>query len=204
MILNQDSQNQQQQQPATRTIPMIHRDTLNGCWILDKTRGEWSMKQYLEVMNVDILAIEANCKGEIEYDTIQSIEFMNNNNIVKIIKRSRVNNDIIIELQLNGEDHIEYLPPGNRIKKTIAITDNDLCYLNIKTNLNTMNGYATVIDIKRLIQEDKSSSVLVQELTLTNDDSGRQHTTTRYFNPIPNMDYYESNNVKSVDQQTTA
>lgn len=33
----------------------ILRDTLNGCWSLDKSRGEWSMRHYLEVMGVNEL-----------------------------------------------------------------------------------------------------------------------------------------------------
>lgn len=192
----QPQQLQSSSSPLSSSQNQIHRDTLHGCWVLDKTRGEWSMKQYLEVMNVDPLAIEANCKGEIEFHTIQSIELIDNA-VVRIMKRSRVNNDIVIELRLHQE-HVEYLPPGNRIKRMIATTgNNNFNYLHIKTNIETMNGFATVIDIKRLIQENDTTnnvnrSVLVQELTITNDESKQQHTTIRYFNPIPHMDYYEN------------
>ena len=76
-----------------------YRDSLNGSWILDKNRGDWSMRGYLETLNVPELAIQANEKGENELDTIHIIEFSTSQEAgetehkVEIIKRSRVNND---------------------------------------------------------------------------------------------------------------
>jgi len=87
--------------PTTdRTTPpeSLRRDSLNGCWILDATRGSPSMRQYLETMGVDELAIQANEKGESEQDTYHTIEL--SGTTIKIIKRSRVNNDLVVELTL--------------------------------------------------------------------------------------------------------
>ena len=53
----------------------ITRDSLSGSWILDKNRGNWSMRGYLETLNVPELAIQANEKGETELDTIHTIKF---------------------------------------------------------------------------------------------------------------------------------
>jgi hypothetical protein len=214
------------------------RDSLNGSWILDKNRGDWSMRGYLETLNVPELAIQANEKGENELDTIHTIEItstktsegikkesgsteedddddeeeeqQHHNNKVKIIKRSRVNNDLIVELIL-GKESIEYLKPDDRQKKQIATSD-DKTNLKIVSSLLTVNGMAHVTDTKRLIQEEttttekesedngleaikseietnnsnsnsKSRSVMVQELTITNPETKNTHTTTRYFNP---------------------
>ncbi len=36
------------------------RTSLNGCWILDKSQGVWSMRGYLEAMNANELAISVH------------------------------------------------------------------------------------------------------------------------------------------------
>jgi hypothetical protein len=220
------------------------RTTLNGCWILDKSRDNWSMNEYLQTMNVDPLAIEAHEKGEKEYETYHTIEFINNNTGVKIVKRSRVNNDVVVELNF-GQEYQQYLQPNNRLKSSIATSDH-LGHLCIKSSLVTTDNHGTAIvtDIKRLqtieetvaatstlsppplpiltttttpnegdktkVQADDTESgkmemtdtadnneplesssigttttttVLVQELTIQNVETGQSHTTTRYFLP---------------------
>eukprot|EP00339_Tiarina_fusa_P021600 CAMPEP_0117062330 /NCGR_PEP_ID=MMETSP0472-20121206/43418_1 /TAXON_ID=693140 ORGANISM="Tiarina fusus, Strain LIS" /NCGR_SAMPLE_ID=MMETSP0472 /ASSEMBLY_ACC=CAM_ASM_000603 /LENGTH=54 /DNA_ID=CAMNT_0004781407 /DNA_START=70 /DNA_END=234 /DNA_ORIENTATION=+ len=47
-----------------------------------------------------------------------------------------------------------------------------------------MNGMAHVNDIKRLVQQPDDTTVLVQELTILNDETKATKTTTRYFNPF--------------------
>lgn len=176
--------------------PLIHRDTLDGMWILDKSRGEWSMKHCLEVMNINPMIIDSHCIGELDNDSIQTIQFDKEKHSVRIIKKNYIgNDDIVIDLQLDIE-HIEYLPPGNREKRTIAIVDtrntsSSYCNLEIKSNLHTFNGYISIIDSEYVVQERISDndnnitrSVLVQEMTITNARTKKQHKTTRYFNPI--------------------
>lgn len=165
---------------TTTTTPAasLKRSSLNGCWILDKTRGSPSMRGYLETMGVTELAIEAHEKGESERDTLHTIELDDKH--LKITKRSRVNNDLVVDLEL-GKESLQQLPPGDRVKRSLAIS-NDATHLEIRSSLNTMNGMARVVDIKNLIQED-DKSVLVQQLTVTNEQRGTSHTTTRYFNP---------------------
>ncbi len=126
------------------------RTTLNGCWILDKTREPWSMNDYLQTMNVDPLAIEAHEKGEKEYETYHTIEFINHNTGVRIVKRSRVNNDVVVELPL-GQESRQYLQPNDRLKSSIATSDH-LGHLCIKSSLVTTDNHGTAIvtDIKRL------------------------------------------------------
>mmetsp|Transcript_18592 Transcript_18592/g.46120 ORF Transcript_18592/g.46120 Transcript_18592/m.46120 type:complete len:227 (+) Transcript_18592:87-767(+) len=164
---------------TTPQSPMLKRDDLNGGWILDKSRGEWSMRGYLETLNVPELAIQANEKGENELDTVHVIELSEDK--VKITKRSRVNNNLVLELVF-GNELVEYLKPDQRPKKQLATTEDPGQHLKIESSLLTVNGMAHVVDIKRLVQEDKGS-VLVQELTITNPESQKSHTTTRYFNP---------------------
>jgi hypothetical protein len=192
----------------------LKRTSLNGCWILDRKRGDPSMKGYLETMKVNDLAIEAHEKGDKEQDTFHTISFENNNNKVTIIKRSRVNNDIKVELEL-GVEHVTHLPPihksragdtaagtitgrleqqttndnvftttTTREKKSLALSQHP-GHLHIQSSLQTVNGLARVVDVKNLIQED-DRSVMVQELTITNEETGKSHTTIRYFVP-----YYE-------------
>jgi hypothetical protein len=139
------------------------------------------MNKYLETMNVDPLAIEAHEKGEKEHDTYHTIEFIHWGSTVKITKRSRVNNDLIVELKL-GQESIEYLPPGNRPKRSLAVSDH-AGHLCITSSLQTVNGTALVKDIKRLVQETDERTVLVQELTVTNEQTNQTSTTVRYFNP---------------------
>lgn len=108
---------------------------------------------------------------------------------VKIVKRSRVNADLVVDVPL-GQEQIEYLPPGDREKKILAISDNSGKHLKITSSLHTMNGLALVVDEKQLVQpgEDpnaanNSSSMIQQTLTITNHQTGQSHTTTRYFVP---------------------
>jgi hypothetical protein len=136
------------------------------------------MKDYLETMGVTELAIEAHEKGEIENDTFITIELEPPQ--VKLTKRSRVNNDLIVELELDKE-YVDELPPGDRVKRSLATADSSE-HLQIKSSLTTMNGMARVVDIKTLSQEE-DKTVLVQELTITNEQRGVSHTTIRYFNP---------------------
>lgn len=136
------------------------------------------MKGYLATMNVDPLAIEAHEKGEKENDTIHTIEL--DRRRVKITKRSRVNNDLVVDLEL-GKESVEYLPPGDRKKTTLAQSDNP-GHLCIRSGLHTSNGEASVVDTKTLLQET-DKTVLRQELTITNVQSGQTQTTFRHFNP---------------------
>jgi hypothetical protein len=136
------------------------RTTLNGCWILDKSRDNWSMNQYLQTMNVDPLAIEAHEKGEKEYETYHTIEFINNNTGIKIVKRSRVNNDVVVELNF-GQEYQQYLQPNNRLKSSIATSDH-LGHLCIKSSLVTTDNHGTAIvtDNKRLQTIEETAAAL--------------------------------------------
>lgn len=164
---------------TTTESKSMKRDSLNGSWILDKTRGAWSIRGYLETLNVPELAIQANEKGETELDTVHTIEV--DDEKIKITKSSRVNNDLVVELTF-GNELLEYLKPDDRPKKQLATTEDPGKHLKIESSLLTVNGMAHVTDIKQLLQEAKAS-VLVQELIITNPESNKTHTTTRYFNP---------------------
>jgi len=155
----------------------VRRDSLNGCWILDKSREPWSMNDYLRCMQVDELAIEAHEKGEREFETYHTIAL--NANTVEIIKRSRVNNDVVVELELGKEQTI--FLPENRPQISVATSDNP-SHLCIQSSLQTFNGKASVTDIKILQQED-DKSVLRQQLTIVNEQTKQSSTTTRYFVP---------------------
>lgn len=172
----------------------LARPNLNGVWKLDKSRGEWSMRGYLETLDVNELAIQAHEKGENEQDTYHSIEL--ENTTLKIIKRSRVNNDLVVDLHL-GEEKVEYLQPGDRPKKMLATTENPSTHLRIDSSLLTMNGMAHVTDIKRLVD---GGSMLVQELSILNEQTGARNTTTRYFIPEENMVLGRSNLSDQMDQ----
>lgn len=156
--------------------------------MLDKSRGQWSMRGYLETLHVNELAIQAHEKGETEYDTIHSISFTDNFQKLKIIKRSRVNNDLVVELTL-GEESVQFLKPNDRPKKSLASSDEPGKHLKIESSLLTTNGLAYVTDIKTLAQEE-NKSVLIQELTIVNDQTKQTNKTTRYF--IPSNEDLES------------
>lgn len=174
----------------TASNPLIRRD-LNGSWILDKTRGEWAMKQYLETMEVEPLAIEAHEKGDAETETIHTITL--NRRRVTIVKQSRVNNNVTVELEL-GIERVDYLKPGDRVKRMIAHSENT-GHLYIESSLQTYNGgLASVTDLKELVQEEASEggegqsrrearSVLKQQLTITNQKTQNTHSVLRYFVP---------------------
>lgn len=93
----------------TASTQQIHRQTLEGTWILDEARAGWSMPLHLETMQVDPLAIEAHEKGDIEADTFHIIQFAGNR--VHIIKSSRVNNDLSVDVELRMEQ-IEHFSTG--------------------------------------------------------------------------------------------
>lgn len=154
------------------------RDSLNGCWILDKSREPWSMSQYLQVMKVDPLAIEAHERGEKENDTFHTIEL--DAKRVKIVKRSRVNNDLSVDLEL-GKEKVERLAPGDREKVMLATSPHP-AELVIASKLETFNGKASVTDIKTIHVED-GKTYMKQQLTIINEQTNEHHTTTRYFLP---------------------
>lgn len=179
---NQSDAMDLEEQSKIAPKPSADRDSLNGCWILDKSRGDWSMVGYLKAMDVNQLAIEAHEKGENEYDTFHTIELGKKR--VKIVKRSRVNADLTVDLPL-GEDHIEYLPPGDRPKKSFASSDH-AGHLQIKSSLPTVNGVAQVTDTKILqknVDEDPQKCMMVQTLSIVNEHTGKSHTVTRHFLP---------------------
>lgn len=153
------------------------RDSINGCWILDKSREAWSMNSYLKTLHVDPLAIEAHEKGEKEVDTLHTIHL--DRRKLKIVKRSRVNNDFVVELVL-GKENVETLP-GNRTKTSVAHS-NGPAHVQIESSLLTVNGKASVSDIKELIEEE-GKIVLKQTLSIRNEDTKESSTTTRYFLP---------------------
>jgi hypothetical protein len=155
------------------------------------------MRGYLATLDVTELAIQAHEKGELDHDTYHTISVDLDQDIIKIVKRSRVNNDLVVELKL-GEEHVQYLQPGDRAKKSLATSEDHLqTHLTIKSSLLTMNGMAHVTDTKRLIQEDvvegdgggAKRSVLKQELTIVNEATAQSNTTTRYFNPYTGPDF---------------
>ena len=161
------------------------RDSLNGSWILDKSRENWSMNEYLKVMKVDPLAIEAHSKGDASIDTIHTIRMTNRK--LSITKESRVNHNLVVELEWNRE-HVETLSNNNdtqapeRYKKSTATKENDR-HIIIESTLDTLhNGMAKVTDEKVL----EDNNVLKQTLTIVNLATQEQHTTVRYFIPHDN------------------
>lgn len=156
----------------------MKRTTLTGVWVLDKSRGNVSMRGYLETMGVTELAIEAHEKGEADHDTIHTITL--DNQKLQIVKHSRVNRNIKVDLEWGKELEVK-LPPGDRIKKSLAVSENPQ-HFEIKSSLNTMNGMAHITDVRRLTQES-DKSVMVQELVIFNERTNNRHVTTRYFNP---------------------
>jgi hypothetical protein len=203
------------------------RTSLNGAWILDKTPrpnaggdDDWTMKQYLGVLNVDPLAIEAHVQGEMRQDTIYTIS-MNERHLL-YTKRTREKNSVPTVLEF-GREHVEYWLPGNRQKSSLATrlptnNDDDDCdkKFQIQSTLQTVNGEARVTEICELLvvpQEEgihvsatTTSSIgdhdtrrgtiatrtfMLQTLTIVNQRTGQQSTTKRYFLPY--------NDVATVD-----
>jgi hypothetical protein len=160
------------------TTDGMKRDSLNGVWVLDKNRGTWTMRGYLETLHVTELAIQAHEKGESDHDTFHSITL--DKERVRIVKRSRVNNDLVVDLKL-GEEDVQYLQPGDRAKKSLAVSEHP-GHLEIASSLMTMNGMAKIKDTKTLVQET-DKSVLIQELTIVNEETEQTNTVQRYFNP---------------------
>ena len=126
---------------STNTAPL--RTDLNGVWLLDKKRGSPSVRGFLETMGVTELAIEANEKGDDTHDTIHEIRLTSEKFMIR--KQSRVN-DMTLEVTL-GEEHIKPLLPGERLKRTLA-TSNDTGHVKVESSMPTMNGVARVSDIK--------------------------------------------------------
>jgi hypothetical protein len=110
------------------------------------------MQNYLAVMDVDPLAIEAHERADMETDTVHTIT-ITPNGLYRIVKRSRVNNDLVTELPLAdggggssssssfsniteeptsrrqesspgqaATEVVTYLPPGNRRCASSAVS----------------------------------------------------------------------------------
>jgi hypothetical protein len=192
----------------------VRRD-LNGAWILDKTRGQPSMRGYLETMGVHELAIEAHEKGDLESDTIHVITLTDTT--LRLKKLSRVN-DFTMEVAvintnnatinnraaalIDDDELLDAVLSDSKAKqRTIAISDNP-SHVKIFTKMSTINGTAAVTDIKTLITNDVDIHGnilpvgLKQELTITNELNGKTHTTTRYF--VPHKMGGDDNNDESM------
>ena len=115
------------------------------------------MRGYLETMGVTELAIEAHEKGEAEHDTIHIIEFTDE--YFNIKKMSRVT-DLGLHLKL-GEEFRQALP-GDRVKTVLATSECPGQSVKIVSRMPTMNGVATVVDVKTLTREG-NILVLVQK-----------------------------------------
>uniref|UniRef100_A0A7S2K335 Uncharacterized protein n=1 Tax=Leptocylindrus danicus TaxID=163516 RepID=A0A7S2K335_9STRA len=155
------------------------RTSLNGVWRLDKSRGEPSMKGYLEVMGVTAMAIEAHEKGEKDVETRNNIELTGSK--LRIKKTSRVNN--LQEEFPIGQEIIKTLMGGGDRQKVTRVDSEGLHHVKITTQMPTMNGKAEVVDIKTLVTEDDGKTVLRQDLTIRNVDTGQTKTTERWFVP---------------------
>ncbi len=159
------------------------RDSLNGKWVLDRQRGQPSVRGFLETMGVSALAIEANEKGDAEHNTIHDITLTPTE--YKIKKLSRVN-DMVLDVTL-GTENVKPLLPGDRIKRTLATSDH-LSHVRIESTMPTMNGVARVTDVKSLVQENlpdgSKISIYVQQLTILNETTQKSNVTTRYFLPF--------------------
>ena len=157
------------------------RKNLNGGWKLDKTRGEPSMRRYLETMGVSELAIVAHEKGEAEVDTINMIQMSDKR--FKIKKTSRVN-DLEEEYDI-GKETITKLPPTGEKEKITLVVSNGPCHVCVSTKMPTMNGLAEVVDVKELMKLDNVHfPVMMQSLTITNMDTKKSSLTKRYYLPI--------------------
>jgi hypothetical protein len=187
-----------------------YRDSLNGSWKLDKSREGWSMRTYLSVMEVDPLAIEAHDRAEQEADTIHTITIVAHKSY-HIIKQSRVNNDLITELPLDGTTEAtatvrKILAPGDRLQTSRATSnDGGRTHISILSTIETVNGTAVIVDTKELLQQEEEDdgsaasnddnrmmvstrsrrrSVLKQTLVITNQANHKTCRTTRYFVPV--------------------
>lgn len=193
IVVSENSNNNTNESDKNNDIS-TQRKTLNGAWKLDKTRGEPSLRGFLETMGVSELAIVAHEKGEQEHETIQII-FLTDKHY-KIKKLSRVN-DLVEEFELNKES-IKIYPPGDRKKITLS-TSNGLNHVNIHTKMPTMNGLAEVTDIKTLLTSSSGAAenndlfpkdadplkdiFLLQKLTIKNIAADKSHTSRRYYKP---------------------
>jgi hypothetical protein len=190
-----------------------YRDSLNGSWKLDKSKDGWSMRTYLAVMEVDPLAIEAHDRAEQEADTIHTITVVPHKSY-HIIKQSRVNNDLITELPLDGTTEAtatvrKILAPGDRLQTSRATSnDGGRTHISILSTIETVNGTAVIVDTKELLQQEEEEgesasnndnndnrmmmastrsrrrSVLKQTLVITNQANHKTCRTTRYFVPV--------------------
>ena len=121
------------------------------------------MSDYLRVMDVPSDAIQAHEKGEQETDTYHTITLSDDNKTVRIVKRSRVNDDVVVELEI-GKEKTEMLRawstdrsiknPEQRPYVAIATTEDPGKHLKIENKLLTVNGMAHVIDTRKLVQEE--------------------------------------------------
>ncbi|CAB9499911.1 expressed unknown protein [Seminavis robusta] len=174
--------------------------SLNGCWILDKSKGEWSMRGYLEAMGVNEFCIQMHERGEQKFDIFHTIQFTTNSNNkrVKIIKRGRA--DVVVNLPL-GEEVEDYLPPDFRLLTSLATSDdNTRQYLKIESSCWTVNGLIKVtenFEFQPQAQPEGASNaadgtgsssssggvMMVQTITSVHERTGNTNTTTRYFIP---------------------
>ena len=65
-------------------------------------------------------------------------------------------------------------------------------------------GTITTVDKKYLLVEENDKAVLVQELTVTNEQTGKSHTTVRYFNPYAETPPHLVEDPDEVAQEETS
>ena len=78
-----------------------------------------------------------------------------------------------------GQELVEHLKPGDRVKKQVATSSSPTSLL-IKSSLETLNGLATVLDERQLVED---GTYMQQTLSIRNEQTGETSSTTRFFLP---------------------
>jgi len=180
----------------------MDRKSLNGLWLLDKEKGSYSMRGYLEAMAIAEEIIQLHEKKEAEKDAAFEISLTDTQCMVKHFYwqdfESKSKGKV---LRLNlGEEVVESIKasgsPTEQKRRTEA-TSTGQTHICVKRSMMTASGYANIRDTKVLIEprvfngltgsyvRDKTKHPMMrQELTINNESLGKQHTMVRFFLPI--------------------
>lgn len=180
----------------------IDRKSLNGLWLLDKGKGPYSMRGYLEAMAISEEIIQLHEKKEMEKDAAFEISLTEKQYTIKHFYWQDFESKSkgkVLQLEL-GEEVVEsikvYGVPTQLRRQTVARSSGQT-HICVTRRMITANGYANIKDVKVLIEprvfngstgsyvRDKTKyPIMRHELTIVNESLNKEDKMVRFFMPI--------------------
>lgn len=156
--------------------------SLNGTWILDKSRGQPMMRGHLEAMGVDKALVDEQDKIDQTYDVVHEIHLTPTTLTVMKYNPRSGKMEMATDVML-GMVKAEAMRGGGEHSKTTLARSHDMSHIRVEVRLPTSGTSAINLLDMRSMEQSEYGPVMVQTLSTHDEQSGKHYTTTRYFLP---------------------